>query len=410
MMPRMSLLLAAVAALLLLAAPAGAQAPRPATVVKVVDGDTVRITVGGRTGTIDLVGVRAPTGRACFAAASSRELRRLLPVRARISVVDETGVSGRGRYVTRAGRLVNTELLRRGAARLGSLSRVGRASALRAAERSARTARRGLHRSCRAAAPTPAPAPGPPAPVAEADGPAAQFREMRAALEGVQLVDVFTDTNSSTRNETRFCADGRSQRNEEFIPREGGAGPIVSAEAGSWAITNTARQPDGSLVAEVLVRADKASFETRTLQIERRTDGTVRLVGRASEIRRDDRPCQPPSPDGNLDNDSAGARAGFLAALDGARLSAGGRDTDVCPGSRVVRREGGAVVADAAAVVEWAVADATGRIGLLRVEDATRGTSRRVLVAIPTSGQPVIGELGRGDSGTTPATRGAAVC
>lgn len=404
----MPIVLAALVAALLVTVPAtaSAQSARTATVVRVVDGDTVRISVGGRVGTIDLVGVKAPTGRQCFAAAATRELRRLLPVRARIAVQDEAGVRGRGRYVTRGRRLVNTELLRRGAARLGSLRGVRRASALRSAERAARTARRGLHRTCGAAAPAPAP------PAAqEPDGPAAQFREMRAALEGLRLVDVFTDTNSSTRNETRFCADGRSQRNEEFLPRDAGAGPVVSAEAGSWAITNTARQADGSLVAEVLVRADNPAFETRVLQVVRGTDGVVRLANRASESSRDATPCAPPSPQGGLENDSATAREGLLAAVAGGRLSAGGRDTDVCPGGRVTRRENGAVVADGAAIVEWAVADATGRIGLLRVEDATRGTSRRILVALPSSDAgPAVGELGRGDSGTTPATRGTAVC
>lgn len=397
----------AVVGLLLAGAPAHAQAARSATVVRVVDGDTVRIAVGGRTGTIDLIGVRAPTGRQCFAAASAKALRGLLPGRSRISVADEAKVAGRGRYVTRNGRLVNAELLRRGGARLGALARVGRAASLRAAERTARAARRGLHGACGAAV---TPAPSAPAPVPEVDGPAAQFREMRGALAGVRLVDVFTDTNSSTRNETRFCADGRSQRNEEFLSRDAGAGPVVSAEAGSWAVTNTVRQADGSLLAEVVVRADRPDFETRVLQVVRRTDGTVQLADRASQAQPDSTPCAPPAPQGGLDNDSATARDGLLAALTGARVTAGGRDSDICPGGRLVRREGGQVVADGAAVVEWAVADQTGRIGVLRVEDATRGRSRRILVALAAAGSLSVGELGRGNSGTTPATRGAPVC
>lgn len=397
---------AALGVLLLAGAPAHAQAPRTATVVRVVDGDTVRVAVGGRTGTIDLIGVRAPIAGQCFAASATRALRGLLPVRSRIAVADEPQVAGRGRYVTRAGRLVNGEMLRRGAARLGTLTSVRRAATLRAAERTARTARRGLHGACASpSAPVPVPVPA-----AERDGPAAQFREMRAALAGLRLVDVFTDTNSSTRNETRFCADGRGQRNEEFLPREGGAGPIVSAEAGSWAVSNTARQADGSLLAEVVVRADRPDFETRVLQVVRQADGTVRLANRASEAQRDDTACAPPAPQGGLENDSPAARDGLLATLGGARLTTNGRDSDVCPGGRFVRREGGQVVADGTAVVEWAVADPTGRIGLIRVEDAARGTSRRVLVALPANGNPAIGELGRGDSGTTPATRAAAAC
>jgi hypothetical protein len=321
-------------------------------------------------------------------------------------------VKGRGRYVTRAGKLVNTEMLRRGAARLGSLTRVARSSALRAAERSGRTARRGLHRSCRASGPAPAPDPGSPAgPGPEADGPAAQQRAMRTALEGFELRDVFTDTNSSSENVTRFCADGRAQRQEQTIFRNSPDQSLLTIEAGSWAITNTARQADGSLAAEVLVRFDKASFETRTLPLILGADGVVRMQGRAAQGAPSSTPCPAAAPDGTLDNDSQAARDGLLAALTGLRLSAAGRDSDFCPG-RITRREGGVVVAEGAPVVEWAVSDATGQLGLLRVEDAARGTSRRVLVALPagTEGGPQIGELGRGDAGPQAATRATAAC
>ncbi len=381
---------------------------RTATVVRVLDGDTVRVRVSGRVGTIDLVGVRAPTGRQCFASTSRSALRRLLPVRSRIRIADETRVRGRGRYVTRGRALVNTEVLRRGAVRLGSLTGVARASALRAAERSGRTARRGLHRSCRAASPD---AETPLGPGPESDGPAAQERAMRTALSGLELRDVATDTNSSTENVTRFCADGRAQRQEQTIFRNSPDQSLFTNESGSWAITNTARQADGSLAAEVLVRFDKASFETRTLPLLLGADGVVRMQGRAAQGAPSAVPCPGVVPDGTLDNDTPAARDGLLAALTGLRLSAAGRDSDFCPG-RITRREGGAVVAEGAPVVEWAVSDPTGQVGLLRVEDVARGTSRRVLVALPagTEGGPQIGELGRGDAGPQAATRATAAC
>jgi len=413
-------LVATAAALPFLAGPAAAAPVRPATVVSVVDGDTVRVRVAGRIGTIDLVGVKAPTGRQCFATESRRELRKLLPVRARIGIEDETRLRGRGRYVTRAGKLVNTDMVRRGAARLGSLTRVGRAQALRAADRSARTARRGLVARCGGGGggggtvtPGTPSAPGtpvPPGPAVETDGPAAQVGAMRRALEGRQLRDVRTDTNSSTENITVFCAENRTSRREQTIFRDSPEQSLLTQESGSWAVTNTARQADGSLAAEVLVRFDKSSFETRTLQLVLGADGVVRMPGRAAELSPAASPCGANAPDGTLDNDSAAARDGFLAALNGARIGAGGRDTDFCPG-RVIRREGGAIAADGAPIVEWAVADPTGRIGIVRIEDATRGTSRRVLIALPAGGgAPRVGELGRGDTAATDGVRSAAVC
>ncbi len=397
-------LVAAAAALPFLAGPAAAAPVRPATVVSVVDGDTVRVRVAGRLGTIDLIGVKAPTGGQCFATESRRELRRLLPVRARIGIEDETRLRGRGRYVTRAGKLVNTNMVRRGAARLGSLTRVGRAQALRAADRSARAARRGLVARCGGGGTVT------PGPAVETDGPAAQVGAMRRALEGRQLRDVRTDTNSSTENVTAFCAENRTTRREQTIFRDSPEQSLLTQESGSWAVTNTARQADGSLATEVLVRFDKSSFETRTLQLVLGADGVVRMPGRAAELSPAANPCGANAPDGTLDNDSAAARDGFLAALNGARIGAGGRDTDFCPG-RVIRREGGAIAADGAPIVEWAVADPTGRIGIVRIEDATRGTSRRVLIALPAGGgAPRVGELGRGDAAATEGVRGTAVC
>lgn len=405
-------------ALILVALAAGLAAPpashaaksQTATVVSVVDGDTVRVKIGSRTGTIDLVGVKAPTGSSCFARQSRSGLAKLLPRRARISVLDETRLRGRGRYVTRKGKLVNTETVRRGNARLASLTKVSKASALRAAERSARTARRGLHRTCGVAAPQqPAPAPGPAVTPDTQPGPVAQAAAIRTALAGSTLTELFTDNQRSERNDTRFCADGRVERREELI-QNGQPQPLVVDLKGSWAVLETQRAADGSIAATVVVRDDDPSFDNRILNLVLGTDGRIRSSRfNASDIQPDARPCAGVVAKG-AENDTPAARSGIVAALDGVRLEAAGRQTDVCPGPRLVRREGGLVVSDAALTVEWAVEQGGTRLGVLSVDDRARGTSRRVLVQLDPTGAAQVQELGRDGAAAVAATRGTASC
>ena len=70
----------AVTALALLAPAADAASTR-AKVIRVVDADSVRVSVAGKTRTVDLLGVDAPVGRDCFAAEASTALRRTAPPR-----------------------------------------------------------------------------------------------------------------------------------------------------------------------------------------------------------------------------------------------------------------------------------------------------------------------------------------
>lgn len=384
---------------------------RAARVVAVVDGDTVRVRIGGRVGTIDLLGVRAPTGSSCFARRSASDLRRLLPAGARVSVVDETAVGGRGRYVLRSGRLVNASLLRGGSARLGGLTRVSRAGTLRDAERVARQGRRGLHRACGVAAPG-APSPGAPAVTGDAGlGPVPQADAIRSALAGRVLTQLRSDSQSSVRNDTAFCADARAERKEE-LDQAGGAGGFATTFAGSWAVLDTQALPDGSIAAQVVVRADDPSFDNRVLRLVLGADGRVRSPDFTAT---DNQPvpgaCAPAPGGGAADNDSPAGRAALLAALTGVRLETGGRQTDICPGPTFVRREGGTVVASATAVVEWAISDGTSRLGVLHVADAARRTSRRVLVQIDGASALTVQELGRGDTtGAVAVPRGTASC
>ncbi len=393
-----------------LALPAGAQAAssQRATVVSVLDGDTVRVKIGRRTGTIDLIGIKAPTGKSCFAREARTALRKLLPTRSAISVLDETRVRGRGRYVTRNGKLINTEMLRKGNARLGSLTKVRRASALRAAERSGRRGKRGLHKAC--AAPK-LPATTEPAATPDTQpGPVPQAVAVRTALAGGTLTELFTDNQRSERNDTRFCADGRTERREELI-QNGRDQPLIVDIKGSWAVLDTQAAPDGSITAQVVVRSDDPVFDPRILNLVLGADGKVRSPRfNASEVQPDARPCAAPAAGAPVQNDTPAARDGLVAAVSGARLEAAGRQTDVCPGPRLVRRENGIVVADGTLGVEWAISDGTTRLGVMQVSDATRGTSRRVIVQIDAAGAIQIQELGRDGAAAVPATRSAASC
>lgn len=402
------LMVVLLAALLALPTAANAASSRKATVVSVLDGDTVRVKIGARIATIDLIGVRAPTGRSCFARESRSALRKLLPTRASVAVLDETRVRGRGRYVTRKGRLINTEMLRKGNARLGGLTNVRKASALRAAERSGRTARRGLHRIC--VAPK-APATTEPAVTPDTQpGPVPQAAAIRAALAGRTLTELFTDNQRSERNDTRFCADGRTERREELI-QNGREQPLIVDLKGSWAVLDTQAAPDGSITAQVAVRSDDPSFDTRILNLVLGTDGKVRSPRfNASDVQPDTRSCAAAPAGAPVENDTPASRDGLVAAVSGARLEAAGRQTDVCPGPRLVRRENGVVVADGTLGVEWAISDGTTRLGVMQVTDASRGTSRRLLVQVSGGGPVQIQELGRDGAAAVTATRGTASC
>ena len=122
-----------------------------ATVVKVVDGDTVRIKENGRTRTVDLRGVDAPEKADCHGADAAKALKRLLPRGARVQV--------RRGSVRRAGKLVNEALVRSGDARATG-------GQLTAAQDAARKAGRGLWAAC----PVPQPQPPTRRDAAAADG------------------------------------------------------------------------------------------------------------------------------------------------------------------------------------------------------------------------------------------------
>lgn len=142
-------------AVLLFALVAGGAVGAPAsTVASVTDGDTLRLTNGQR---VRLLQIDAPERGECFATEARNALLRLVPVGSSIalesdSALDQVDRYGRLlRYVRRGSVNVNVELVRRGAAASyfydGDRGRY--ASRLLAAERAAKSARRGLWGACR---------------------------------------------------------------------------------------------------------------------------------------------------------------------------------------------------------------------------------------------------------------------
>jgi endonuclease YncB( thermonuclease family) len=404
-----------------------------ATVLRVLDGDSLRVTGPRGPRTVDLLGVRAPRAGACFAVEARRALARRLPRGSRVRLLADRSRGGRGRYVFRGTVFINASVLRAGAGRAARLSGLRRAATLRAASRSAWRLGRGVFGACDrdAGGTTPGggtgpagPSPGVPAPTAPGSGgpgapvpapPAAGGRgaaetaaAVRAALVGRQLLDLSSDASSSTRNTTRFCAGNRADRTEEF---NGTSGFLRNELTGTWAVLGTLRQNDGSLIADVLFSADDGSFDPRVITISVSQDGTVRREGaNASELQAGG-PCAPAQPDGTLENDTAAARSEALQQLVGKRLEAadGSLTADFCSATRALQRERGAVVVDGPWTVEWAASAPQILVAALILEDERSSASRRLLVVLPSAGQAQLQDLGAGEA-AKPAALAAPRC
>jgi micrococcal nuclease len=145
-------------------APAPAAASAEGRVVRVVDGDTLILRLDGEDRRVRLLGVDAPESATpdrpveCFGPQSAAAARRLMPRGAAVRVATDPSQGAEDRFgrllgeVTVDGRdaTVNVALVRLGAAEVFRGDGRGRLQpALRAAEREARAAGRGLWGSCR---------------------------------------------------------------------------------------------------------------------------------------------------------------------------------------------------------------------------------------------------------------------
>lgn len=128
-----------------------------AVVVRVIDGDTVVLRVGGRRQRVRLIGVDAPETWAhhdCFGVAATRALRRLAPIGATLRLAGDREPHDRyGRRLaylwTAHGRFIAAELIRAGFARAMVVPPDTRyAAVLRAVEAMARRSGAGLWGRC----------------------------------------------------------------------------------------------------------------------------------------------------------------------------------------------------------------------------------------------------------------------
>jgi len=137
----------------------GAEAPGlTGRVVRVVDGDTIHVEVGGTREKVRYIGVDTPETRRppeCFGAEATQENARLVAGEAVRLTLDAEARDRYGRllaYVHRVrdGAFVNAALVRQGFAEpLTVAPNVRRARELRPLARAARAARRGLWGACR---------------------------------------------------------------------------------------------------------------------------------------------------------------------------------------------------------------------------------------------------------------------
>jgi endonuclease YncB( thermonuclease family) len=207
----------AIATLALLAAAGPAEA---ATVVRVVDGDTVKVRDGGKTRSVDLAGVDAPEAGACQGAEAKRGLAKLLPAGAAVKLQRDAKAPASARYVFRRGKLVNAALIRAGLAHANAAG-LSKASALTSAEQAAQKAGKGVW-SC---------TPPPPA------GPSAIDRA-RADLADKMFTHIETPSALRTQeNRLHLCKDGYAAY-DTFYSSDATGTTSSSREEGQWEIVS----------------------------------------------------------------------------------------------------------------------------------------------------------------------------
>jgi len=258
-----------------------------AKIIRVVNGDTVRVAAGHRTQTVRLLGVDAPAPGSCFGAQATAALRRMLPRGAAVQLT--TDGRRRGFYLKRAGKLVNQAMLAGGFATADRLEGLRRSDGLGAAETRARDAQKGLWSAC-AAPPAQSPAPPPAAPVTTARD------QVTAALAGRVLRHFDNSTGGcqtgcfQTEEALEYCSDGNFSYDFQSVVQVVLPDPVdpeVRHEEGTWRVRDATLQPDGTLAGSVDVtlqrgtsidngQATPGTVETQTIAI---TPEGATLVG-----------------------------------------------------------------------------------------------------------------------------------
>jgi len=263
--PRTAAALVVAAAALL--APAADAATTRAKVIRVLDGESVRVSTGGTARTVQLLGIDSPVGRECFAAEAKTALRRMLPrgVAVRLS----TDARRRGVYLQRAGRLANASMLAGGFATAHRVDRLRNGARLNAAQARAKAAGRGHWSAC-AKPPANAPAAAAPAPpTAPAAGPDAAARDqLTQALSGRIMRHFENSTGGcdagcfSTEEALEFCSDSTFAHDFKSVisvvlpdPID----PVTRRDEGTWRVRDATIEPEGTLSGTIEATLQRGS-------------------------------------------------------------------------------------------------------------------------------------------------------
>ena len=235
-----------------------------ATVVRVIDGDTVKVREDGKVRTVDLAGVNAPERGACAGPEARRGLARLLPAGARVRLQRDADAPARARYVFRGDRLVNAAVLRRGLARAEDTGELSKRAPLEAAAQDAQQQRKGIWKSCEASpSPSPTPSPSPPTGGAEA------IQRARADLADRMFIKI-TSTSILNSSEARLhlCRDGYSALDISWSnDASGGSG--TSRTEGSWEVVSAEYTATTATARVRLFNGDGETFRTFFAQGQR---------------------------------------------------------------------------------------------------------------------------------------------
>lgn len=231
-----------------LLAPVTAEAATKAGKVKrVVDGDSVQITVARRTLTYHLRGLDAPELRGsaaarCYGTEARSRLRRLLPRKATVKV----RTSGRSRQaeVLRGRRNINRSMVQGGYARAksrnGSLGR-----RLRRDESVAKRRNRGLWAAC-----TQGPGGGAQPPAAQPGDITGQaaIDQLTAELSGSDFREHQTRDGLSDAYQLHLCGDGRFRHshNATFVSGDFSSVTFTERFGNPWRVTEALIRADGS--------------------------------------------------------------------------------------------------------------------------------------------------------------------
>lgn len=237
-----------------------------ATVVRVIDGDTVQVRENGKLRTVDLAGVDAPERGACASTEARRGLARLLPAGASVRLQRDADAPARARYLFRGGRLVNAAVLRRGLARAEDTGELSKRAPLEAAAQGAQQQRKGIWKSCEASpSPSPSPTPSPSPPTG---GPEAIQRARTDLADRMFIKITSTSVLNSSEARLHLCRDGYSALDISWSnDASGGSG--TSRTEGSWEVVSAEYTATTATARVRLFNGDGETFRTFFAQGQR---------------------------------------------------------------------------------------------------------------------------------------------